>query len=84
MLMHCQTRFRLGTLDCSAGAFMNNGSGTTYRAAIADGLDTSDDETVESTFEDRNVDAFKLDFIMGFGEIGKVAFVHKNYDITHS
>ena len=30
---------------------------------------------------DRNVDAFKLDVIMGFGEFGKVAFVHKNYDI---
>ena len=32
----------VGNISLHAGAFMNNGSGTTYRAALADGLDTSE------------------------------------------
>ena len=32
----------VGNISLHAGAFMNNDSGTTYRAAIADGLDTSE------------------------------------------
>ena len=47
---------------------MNNGGGTTCRADMADDLDTSDNETVEGTLEDRTVDAFELNVTMGFGE----------------
>ena len=63
---------------------MNKGGGIIYGAAIADSADTSDYETVEGTLEDRNVDAFELGVTMEFGETGKVAFVHKFYEIKHT
>ena len=47
---------------------MNNGGGATCRVTMADGLDTSDDETIEGTLEDRTVDACELSVTMGFGE----------------
>ena len=56
---------------------MNSDGGTTYRVVIADGPDTSDDETAKSTLEDRNVDAFELDVTIGCVEAGKIAFVNK-------
>ena len=91
-LGNSETTYRLGNLLSNADlvkntsllqldAIVNTGGGTTYRAAIADGLDTSVDKTVESTLEERNVDAFELRVTMEFGETDKVAFVHKSYDI---
>ena len=65
-------------------AIRNNGGGASYRATIADGLDISDHESIETTLEDRIVDAFELSVTMGFGETGKIAFVHKSFDIGMS
>lgn len=70
-----------GNTSLQGDAIMNNGGGTTYRVVIADDPDTSDNETVESTLEDRNVDAIELGVTVGFGENGKVAFIHKSYEI---